>query len=147
MGKVRRCAAARLSGYTLVEVMVATGLLTSMLVALYAAFSFGFATIKLSQEDLRADHILVQKLEALRMYDWSKVTGGYIPTNSVSSFSSDGGTDYNVSISIQPAPVTQSYSNSLRQVTVSLSWISGKVTRTRAMTTLVSDNGLQTYKP
>ena len=136
-----------MKAYTLIEVMVASWLLGLVLVALYAAFSFGFSTIKLTQEDLRADQILVQKLETLRMYDWSSITNGYLPTNSTSFFSDGAGIDYSVAISVQPASITQSYSNSLRQVTVSLSWVSAKVTRRRDMTTFVSDNGLQTYRP
>ena len=127
--------------------MVSTGLLTFMVVALYAAFSFGFSSIKLAQEDVRADQILVQKLETLRVYDWSKITNGYIPTNLTTSFSTSGGVDYDVKFAISPAPLTESYSNTLRQVTVELSWDSAGVTRSRSITTLVSQNGLQTYKP
>ncbi len=118
-----------------------------MLVALYAAFSFGFGTIKLSQEDLRADQIMVQKLETLRLYDWSKITNGYLPTNFYASFSTNGGIGYHVTIAVDRVPMNESYSNSLRQVTVSLDWFSAGVPRNRSMTTLVSENGLQTYKP
>jgi len=133
--------------FTLVETVVATLLLTSALVALYAAFSIGFGTIKLFQEDLRADQILVQKLETLRVYDWSKITSGYIPTDLTVSFSTDGGVAYDVAIEVTPAPVIESYRDTLRQVTVSLSWESGGVLRNRSMTTFVSKDGLQTYKP
>ena len=61
---------------------VATWLLTFVVVALYAAFAFGFSVIKLSQEDVRANQILLQKLETLRIYDWSKITwvGSTTPT-------------------------------------------------------------------
>ena len=136
------------TAYSLVETMVATALLTSIVVGLYAAFSFGFATIKLAQEGLRADQILVQKLETLRIYDWSKITNGYLPTNITTSFATNGGgVIYGVSIAVAPAPVTESYSNQLKQVTVSLSWLSGGVNRNRSMTTLVSQNGIQTYRP
>ena len=133
--------------FTLVETVIATLLLTLVLVALYAAFSFGFGTIKLSQEDLRADQILVQKLETLRVYDWSKITNGYIPTDLTESFSTNWGVTYDVAVAVTPAPVIESYSHTLRQVTVSLSWESGGVLRNRSMTTFVSQDGLQTYKP
>lgn len=133
--------------FTLVETMVATLLLTLALVALYGAFSFGFRTIKLSQEDLRADQILVQKLETLRVYPWFQITNGYIPTDLTASFSTNGGVTYDVAIEVTPAPVFESYSKTLRQVTVSLSWESGGVLRNRSMTTFVSKDGLQTYKP
>lgn len=127
-------------------------ILTFVVVSLYAAFSVGFASIKFAREDLRADQILVQKLETLRAYDWSKLTNGYVLTNSIAAFSDEGGIEYGVNMSITPAPVTESYSNTLLQVTASVFWNSGGgfgsgVTNLRSMTTLVSQNGLQTYKP
>ena len=137
----------RLAAFTLIEVVVSTALLTSMLIALCAAYSFGFGTIKLSQEDLRADQIMVQKLETLRMYDWSKITNGYMPTNFYASFSTNGGIGYHVTIAVTKPAINESYSNTLRQVTVTLDWFSAGVQRNRSMTTLVSQNGLQTYKP
>jgi hypothetical protein len=138
-------------GYTFIEVLVAAGLLGFLVFSLYTTFSFGFATVALSQENLRADQILVQKLEMLRVYDWSKIDNSYIPATFTNSFSTSGGAnrgvDYTGTIAIIPAPVTESYSNTLRQVTVSLSWISGGVPRGRSLTTFVSQNGIQTYKP
>jgi prepilin-type N-terminal cleavage/methylation domain-containing protein len=138
---------ARERGFSLVEVMIATLILTLGVVGLYGAYSFGFATIKIAQEDLGADRIMVQRLETLRVYDWSRITNNYIPTNLTASLGTNGGIVYQVEMAIDPAPLTESYSNTLRQVTVSSSWDSGGVTRHRSMTTLVSQNGIQTYKP
>jgi hypothetical protein len=118
-----------------------------MMVGIFGAFSFGFSVIKLSQEDTRASQILVQKVETLRIYDWTKITNGYFPTNFTASFSTNGGVTYEGTIAIEPAPMAESYSNSVRQVTASLSWISTRVPRHRTVTTLVSENGIQTYKP
>ena len=131
----------------MVEVVIATWVLTIVAVGLFGAFSFGFATIRIAEEDLGADRIMVQKLETLRVYDWSKITSGYIPTNLIASSGTNGGPAYDVAIAIDPAPLMESYTNDLRQVTVSLSWNSGGLTRRRSMTTLVSRNGIQTYKP
>jgi hypothetical protein len=137
--------------FTLVELMIGAGILALTIVALYGAFSFGFSTIKLSQEEVRADQILVQKLETLRVYDWSKVVNNYIPTNFTEWFSGTGGVNYDGSLSVTQfvpsASTNESYSDTLRQVTVSVQWISGGVPRTRSMTTLVSQYGIQTYKP
>ena len=131
----------------MVEVVIATWVLTIVAVGLFGAFSFGFATIRIAEEDLGADRIMVQKLETLRVYDWSKITSGYIPTNLIAASGTNGGPAYDVAIAIDPAPLMESYTNDLRQVTVSLSWNSGGLTRRRSMTTLVSRNGIQTYKP
>jgi len=145
--RVRRECGNSARAFTLVEVMIATLLTAFVIVALYAAFSFGFSMIKLTQEDLRADQILVQKLETLRVYNWSKVTSGFLPSDFTTSYSTNGGVNYEVMIEVTPAPVLESYNSTLRQVTVSLSWDSGGITRNRSMTTFVSKDGLQTYKP
>jgi hypothetical protein len=127
-------------------VIVATWLLTVMFVSLFGAFSFGFSTIRISQEDVRASQILLQKLEVLRVYDWSQITNGYFPRNFTATYSTDGGVTYEGAIAIELVPMAESYSNMLRQVTVSLSWVSTGVPRYRVATTLVSQNGLQNYK-
>jgi len=126
---------------------VSVCLLTLVVVTIYGAFSFGFSVIKLSQEDTRANQILLQKVETLRIYDWTKITNGYFPTNFTASFSTNGGITYQGTLAITPAPMTESYSNTLRQVTASLTWVSTGVPRLRKVTTLVSENGIQTYKP
>jgi hypothetical protein len=134
----------------LVELIVGAGILAFTIVALYGAFSFGFSTIKVSQEDIRADQILVRKLETLRVYDWTNIINNYVPTNFIAYYSTNGGVTYDVTLSVTPfvpSTANESYTDSLRQVTVSVDWISGGVPRTRSMTTLVSQYGIQTYKP
>ena len=138
------------AAFTLVEVIVGAAILALTVVALYGAFSFGFSTIKVSQEDVRADQILVQKLETLRVYNWTNVISNYVPTNFTAYYSTNGGVTYEGSLSVTPfVPTTanETYTDSLRQVTVSVAWISGGVPRTRSMTTFVSQYGIQTFKP
>ena len=139
-------------GYALIEVMIAVCLLAFVVVSLYASFVFGFGLVKLSQENLRADQILLEKLETLRVYDWTRISGGsYFPTNFTAWFSGTNGAArgavYTGTIAITPAPVSESYADTLRQVTVSLTWVSGGAARNRSMTTLVSKYGIDTYKP
>jgi len=136
--------------FTLVELVIGAGIIAFTMVALYGAFSFGFSTIKLSQEELRADQILVQKLETLRVYDWTNIINNYVPTNFNGYYSTNGGITYDGSLSVTPflpSGASETYTDSLRQVTVSVDWISGGVPRVRSMTTLVSQYGIQTYKP
>src|SRR5262252_5534645 len=111
-------------GNTFIEVVVGIWLLTLMIVGIYGAFSFGFSVIKVSQEDTRANQILLQKVETLRVYDWYKLTNGYFPTNFTAAYSTNGGVTYQGTLTIQRAPMTESYSNTLRQVTASLTWVS-----------------------
>jgi hypothetical protein len=134
-------------------VVIAAGILVFVAASLFGAYAFGFALTKVSQEDVRADQILVEKLETIRMYDWGRVTSGtYIPTTFTASFypttnGAPSGVAYSGTVDIVTPPVAESYSNSLRQVTATLTWVSGNATHTRSMTTFVSQNGIQTYKP
>ena len=136
-------------GFALIEIMIAGCILGFSVVSLYSAYSFGFALIRLSQENVRADQILLQKMETLRVYPWSQTApgSGIIPATFTEVFSPGAiscGAAYTGSITIIPAPVTDvSYSNTLRQVTVSLNWVSGGISRSRSMTTFVSQNGIQ----
>jgi hypothetical protein len=136
----------------MVESLIAGGILAFAVVSLYAGFSFGFSALKVSQEDVRADQILVEKLETLRVYDWSKIDASFIPTSFTNTYSgastpTGGETVYTGTLSIVPAPITESYNNTLRQITVALSWDSGGTTHNRSMTTLVSQNGIHTVLP
>jgi hypothetical protein len=136
--------------FTLAELIVGAAVLALTIVALYGAFSFGFSTIKLSQEEVRADQILVQKLETMRVYNWTNIVNNYIPTNFTEWFSANGGVSYDGAVNVTsfvPSAANESYSDTLRQVTISVGWISGGVPRVRTMTTLVSQYGIQNYKP
>jgi hypothetical protein len=122
--------------------------------ALCGGFSFGFNSIKLSQEEVRADQIMVQKLETIRMYNFTNVIQpGFITTNSPAYYSTSNavhGVTYTVQVSVTPfvpSAVGESYSNTLRQVTASVSWLSEGMNHTRTMMTLVSTNGIATFKP
>ena len=129
--------------------MMAGGIAGVVMVALFGAFSTGFSTIRVNQESVRADEILVEKLETFRLYPWSRITNsGFIsPTNFTTSFYAGNGVTYNGTIQISPAvtspPLNNLYSNSIRQVTVTLNWTSAGVPRTRSMSTLVTPNGIQ----
>lgn len=133
--------------------MVGFLILGVIVAALCGGFSFGFNTIKLSQEEVRADQILVQKLEALRVCKFANVTTAYIPTNFTAYYSTSNaahGVTYNGTMTISPfVPSTapEAYSNTLRQVTASVSWFSEGMNHTRTMITLVSSNGISTYTP
>ncbi len=135
-------------GFALVEILIAGCILAMSVVSVYSGYSFGFSLIRASQEDVRADQILLQKMETIRVYPWTQTApgSGIIPTTFTASFApgaTSSGTTYNGTIAITAAPISESYSNTLRQVTVSLNWISGGVTHRRSMTTFVSQNGIE----
>ena len=119
--------------------------------ALYVAFSSGFQFVQLCRENQRAGQILTEKLETIRLYTWDQVnTSGFVPTNFTATFyppsQTNSGLVYTGTIEIVPVPATETYSNDLRQVNVSLNWASGRTVRTRAMTTMISQYGIQNYR-
>ena len=88
------------------------------------------------------------------MYAFTNVIKpGFITTNSPAYYSTSNavhGVTYNVQMSVTPfvpSAVGESYSNTLRQVTASVSWFSEGMNHTRTMRTLVSTNGIATFKP
>jgi hypothetical protein len=134
----------------LTEVVVAVLLLGILITSLYAAFSFGFTVVKANQESIRADQIMVEQMENLRYYDWSKITNGFVPANFTAyayPTATNLGVTYSGFVSITNTTFSESYSGTLRQATVSLSWESNGQTRNRSMTTLISQNGISTFKP
>ena len=90
-------------------------------------------------------------MEIIRLYTWSELnSNGFIPATftaplDASSATSTNGAVYAGQIVITNAPMSESYSNDHRLVTVTLTWGSGGVQRKRQMSTLVSQYGLHNY--
>jgi len=149
-------------GYTLAEVMISIFLLATMMISLYAGFYSGFAIAKLSRENLRATQIMVQKLEAVRIYNWKQVTNSaMLPTTFVDYYNPAGvsnntyGAYYQGLVSVA-SPLTDTipaaYNDKMRTVTVTVYWTNyltqpstNKIVRSRTMQTLVARYGMQDY--
>ena len=132
------------------ETLVAVCIAGMMFLTLYAGFSSGFAILQLSRENLRGTQILQEKLETLRLYNWDQLTNSsFIPSSFVENFYPAGQTNVGISytgtLAVASAPITESYSNDMRMITVNLQWTSAKILRKRDMTTFVSRYGLQNY--
>ena len=113
------------SAFTLVEVIVGVGVMGIMMVSLYAGFAFGFNQIRLARENVRATQVLEERMEVIRLLNWDQVINlpGYIPTTFQAPF----------------------YADNLRMIKIQLTWPSGHLVRTRQMTTLVAQYGIQRY--
>lgn len=122
--------------------------------ALYSGIGFGFNTIKFARENTRATQIMLEKMEIIRLYTWDQITDTtppiFIPTNvfTVAYYAVSGTNSdllYTGRVSVADSPLATSYSNDMKQVTITLDWVTGKTPRTRSMTTYVSRNGMQSY--
>ena len=147
------------AAYTLAEVMIAVFVMSVMMVSLYAGFWSGFAIAKMSRENLRATQILVQKLEAVRIYNWSQITNStFLKTNFVDYYNPPGtnnntyGTYYQGVVSVTtPTNLPSAYNSKMRQIDLTLYWTnylqgsSNVIVRSRQMKTLYARYGMQDY--
>jgi type II secretory pathway pseudopilin PulG len=139
-----------LKAFTILEVVVAMTLLLMLVVAVYGGISSGMTTVRMARENLRAKQILLEKMEALRLYNWDQLNGGFLSPNfivnyDVNNSSTNSGVLYRGTVSIKAAPLGTTYDDQMRLVTVRLDWKTGLVPRHRELSTYVCRSGLQNY--
>ena len=139
------------AAFSLIETVVGIGIMGTVATALLAGFTGGFFTMQLARENQRATQIILEKTETIRLYNWDQVnTPGFIPSTFTATYdpqatNSSSGTVYNGTLTITDAPINASYSNDMKQVTVTLTWKTGDVDRSRSYKTYISRNGIQNY--
>ena len=141
------------SAFTLPEVMMAVLVTSLLFVGFYLGITQGFAILQVARENLRATQILQEESEVLRLYTFDQITNHYMPASQTWTYypgyqeaASNKGITYTGTIDVNPlVDWTESYAQNLRKVTFTLTWVSGNVTRTRQLETLVSQYGLQSY--
>ena len=136
--------------FSLIEAMVAASMIGIVLMALLSGMSFGYLQIKNLQENQRATQILTEKLDQIRLFNWDQITTNGLPATFTAPYYEltnrySAGFYYTGKVEIASAPITESYSNFLRKVTIQLQWSSGNVVKKREVSTLVSSNGLFNY--
>jgi len=142
------------SAFTLLEVLVAMGIIGVTFIALYGGLTYGMTRVQLSREDLRATQILMEKMETIRLYNWDQITATgtnlYIPTNFTASYSpsgggTNGGAVYSGEVKIEDSSLGTNYDDDIKKVTVTLNWKTGSISRSRTISTLVAQNGLHSH--
>jgi prepilin-type N-terminal cleavage/methylation domain-containing protein len=149
--RVRRASA---SGFTLTETLVAILIAGVMLPTLFTGLASAFSTVQTTRENLRATQIIVQRMEAVRLAPYKTLQDpAAYPTNSTEYFSPSGqpsgkgGAAYALTYNWAPGPssLPPSYRTNMLLVTVTASWNSGNVQRTRSMQSYVARYGIQRY--
>ena len=141
-------------GFSIVEAVVGVGLMGLVCMALFSGLCNSTFSVQLARENLRATQIMAEKLDTIRLYSWKQLTNEtYIresfsaplhapdpssPTNSSSAV-------YNGAIYIETAPISELYGKDMRLVTVELKWKTGRLQRSKSMSTLVSRYGIYKY--
>ena len=147
-------------GYALPEVMVGAAIFGIVAIALYAGFTAGFCLIRSTRENLRATEIMLQKLEAVRLFTWSQVgdTTNYLKSaftevyDPLGAAKGCGGPKYMGKVTAGVPAVgelPEAYRTNMRTITVSVSWTNYNGTTAikhqREMQTRVARNGMQNY--
>lgn len=139
----------KIAAFSIIEVTVGMGVVGTSMAALFSGFTTGFFTMQMARENLRATQIMLEKTETLRLYSWEQInTPGFIPaafTNSYDPNAQNKGVNYAGTLTVANAPISSSYSNNMKQVTVTVNWTTGSLNRSRSLTTYVARNGLQSY--
>jgi Tfp pilus assembly protein PilV len=135
---------------TLLEVVVALAILGMMVLAVYGALTSGVTSLRMARENLRATQILVERTEALRLYTWDQLNTNYVPANfivpyDIQATATNSGVLYYGTVSIGAANLGTTYSTDVRVVTVRLNWKTGRLPRSRELTTYVCRTGIQNY--
>ena len=132
--------------------------------SLYTGITAGFGIVSVARENVRATQILIDRMEEMRLYNWTQIstfgtstsyipssfTEPFFPSNTnyalsdISTNNAASGFTYYGTIAITNAGLTEAYSNDVKLVTVVLRWTNG-TPRTRTMSTFVSQYGMQNY--
>jgi hypothetical protein len=134
----------------MVEVTVGMGVLGAVVGAMLSGITTGTFTMRMARENLRATQIMLEKVETIRLYSWQQITtAGFIPATFQATYDPQGtpsvGLTYQGTMTINDAPISSSYSNDMKVVTVHLSWQTGSLQRDREFTSYIARNGLQDY--
>jgi type II secretory pathway pseudopilin PulG len=156
-----RNAGASKRAFTLIETMVGVGVLGIATISLFAGFGSGFSLMQVTRENLRATQILVQRMEAIRLYTWTQLqTTNYFPLTFSEYYDPLSGSnsivytgkvvDATGNVAMPGVPPVSSglpdtYRTNLALVRIQLTWTSGGKLRTREMQTYVARNGIQNY--
>jgi Tfp pilus assembly protein PilV len=159
-GRVR---AQNQQAFTLIEVMVAVCVIVVAVTTIFASMTLGFSMTESSRENLRATQIMLDKMEGVRLYNWSQVTNSaylipaftnwFYETNNIGEENAAGnGVQYTGLVHVVSVPFTNAYSANMVEVDVLIGWISSgngwygaNNVHTRTMSTYVSMNGMQNY--
>jgi Tfp pilus assembly protein PilE len=142
------------AGFTLAEAMISVLIGSIMLTALYSSFSFGFATVKLAREDLRATQILVQRLEIMRLTTFDDILKKdtiteYYDPNGVTN--STAGAGYTVVITSKAPNASDMpvqpvyYMSKMLKITATATWTNSNQLRSRTLQTYAAQSGIQSY--
>jgi len=139
-----------IAGFSLIEATIGFGIIGTLVGALLSGFTSGLFTMQMARENLRATQILLERMETIRLYSWDEISAPSFVSPTFSAYydptcPTSHGVTYSGTITLAPAPVSSSYSNNMKIVTVKLNWKTGNLDRSREFTSYISRCGIQNY--
>src|SRR5881392_1629555 len=64
----------RQAATTLVDVILAVGIIAIMSGGMIGSITYGFYVMQMARENQRATQIILERIEAIRLYNWDQVT-------------------------------------------------------------------------
>lgn len=141
----------RAKGFTLVEVIVSMTIIGIAASGVIGAVTGSFFVLRMARENQRATQILMDRAEALRVFNWNEVTNGSLPTTFSDYFNpyitnDPEGVLYQGTITVTSVPFNTTYSdNHMRQINLSVTWTTKGIQRTRSFSTYVACDGMENY--
>jgi type II secretory pathway pseudopilin PulG len=151
------------AAFTLPEVLVSILLFAMAGSAFFLGMGQGLTFTEENELNMRAEQIVAERMETIRLYTWMQVTNTitnngtvYVPKSFTTSFYPNGGTNgagvtFTGAVTIGNAGLPEAYNTDIRQVTVTVNWYSGsnwttgKIKHQLAATTFVTHWGMQNY--
>jgi hypothetical protein len=123
-------------------------------IALYTALASGFSIMRSSREDLQATQLMLDKMEAMRLYRWDQLA--MLPPRFAFEYATGremGGSSgkalrgiiYTGQVILTNAPLAANYGTQMKQITVKVNWDSGGIQQQREISTMVAQNGLYRF--
>lgn len=141
----------QLEAATLSEIVVCVLIINIGAAALMGCFKYAFFITGITQQQQRATQVMLERAEAIRLCSWDQVrSNGFIPTTFTEYYDPTGpsgnqGVLYSGTAQISAFPYGTAYSNSMRQLTLTLLWKTGNVTHRRTNITYIARDGIQNY--
>ena len=155
LGKMLPTAVARrprTAAFSLVELAICVLMAAIVIEGVYKAMATQYKLVQVNTDRLRAEQIVIEKLDVIRLYTWDQVTNSSVlsraftatfnNTNSVANSSNV----FSGTVMVANLPTSgASYSANLVKVTVQVTWTNSLGALTSSASTYVSQYGLHNY--
>ena len=145
------CGRKNKEGTTLVDVIMSVAITGIMSCGVLGSLTYGFFVMQLARENQRATQIMLERTEAIRLYNWTQVTNAtFIPTTFSDVYDPQAATNaqgvvYSGTLVKSSVPFSTSYSSNMVQITLTLTWNTKTIAHTRSLTTYIARDGIQNY--